>query len=245
MFTDGISLFSGAGGDTIGLTKSGINVIGYSEYIETFIETHNTNHPKCKLIGKDIREIEDKTFEEYKNIYIMFAGFPCFIKGTKVLTDEGYKNIENVRGNELLLTHTGKFQKITNLQRKIYKGKLYHIKAKYHPSPVICTEEHPFYVRTKNRKWNTKLNKYDYNFNKPEWIKANKLTKNDYFGMKINNKNIIPEFNFDNTNVKLDDKNIWFIMGYFVGNGCCVDTVRKKRKNSVMKRICFCINEKP
>ena len=41
MFTDGISLFSGAGGDTIGLTKSGIHVIGYSEYIETFIETHD------------------------------------------------------------------------------------------------------------------------------------------------------------------------------------------------------------
>ena len=51
MFTDGISLFSGAGGDTIGLTNSGVNVIGYSEYIDTFIETHKANHPKCKLIG--------------------------------------------------------------------------------------------------------------------------------------------------------------------------------------------------
>jgi DNA (cytosine-5)-methyltransferase 1 len=78
MFTDGISLFSGAGGDTIGLTNSGVNVIGYSEYIDTFIETHKANHPKCKLIGKDIRQIKNETFEEYKNkIGILFAGFPC------------------------------------------------------------------------------------------------------------------------------------------------------------------------
>ena len=78
MFTDGISLFSGAGGDTIGLTNSGVNVIGYSEYIDTFIETHKANHPKCKLIGKDIRQIKNETFEEYKHkIGILFAGFAC------------------------------------------------------------------------------------------------------------------------------------------------------------------------
>ena len=93
MFTDGISLFSGAGGDTIGLTNSGVNVIGYSEYIDTFIETHKANHPKCKLIGKDIRQIKNETFEEYKNkIGILFAGFPCFIKGTKVFRGVSSKN---------------------------------------------------------------------------------------------------------------------------------------------------------
>ena len=78
MSTDGISLFSGAGGDTIGLTNSGINVIGYSEYIPTFIETHKANHPDSILIGKDICKIEDKTFEKYTDkLSVLFAGFPC------------------------------------------------------------------------------------------------------------------------------------------------------------------------
>jgi len=252
MFTDGISLFSGAGGDTIGLTNSGVNVIGYSEYIDTFIETHKANHPKCKLIGKDIRQIKNETFEEYKNkIGILFAGFPCFIKGTKVLTDEGYKNIENVRGNELLLTHTGKFQKITNLQRKIYKGKLYHIKAKYHPSPVICTEEHPFYVRERDiwKRKNGKIYKSQMKNQKAKWIKAKDLTEKHLLGMPINNNEIVPTLTFEkkinkfttkDIKITLDNKDYWFMMGYFVGDGWIEETLKKDGR--CMNKIRFSIN---
>jgi DNA (cytosine-5)-methyltransferase 1 len=78
MSMNAISLFSGAGGDTIGLTNSGLNVIGYSEYIDTFIKTHEKNHPKCKLIGKDICKIDNQTFEKYTDkLSVLFAGFPC------------------------------------------------------------------------------------------------------------------------------------------------------------------------
>ena len=48
-----------------------------------------------------------------------------------------------------LLTHNGKFQKIINIQRKIYNGDLFDIKIKYHPELITTTEEHPFYIREK------------------------------------------------------------------------------------------------
>jgi DNA (cytosine-5)-methyltransferase 1 len=73
-----ISLFSGCGGDTLGLEMSDIDVIAYVEKERVFQETHNTNFPNSELIGSDIAKIPDKDFEKYKGkIDIIFAGFPC------------------------------------------------------------------------------------------------------------------------------------------------------------------------
>ena len=38
-----ISLFSGMGGDTLGMKNAGIEVVAYNENIPKFIETHNLN----------------------------------------------------------------------------------------------------------------------------------------------------------------------------------------------------------
>ena len=73
-----VSLFSGAGGDTLGMKNANINVIGYVEFDKDAIATHETNFPDCKLIGEDITKIPDKDFEKYSNkIDVMFGGFPC------------------------------------------------------------------------------------------------------------------------------------------------------------------------
>jgi len=77
-----ISLFSGAGGDTLGLKNAGVNVIAYNEYDPKFCKTHEANFPNCTLIQNDntsdIREISDETFLKYKDkVDIIFAGFPC------------------------------------------------------------------------------------------------------------------------------------------------------------------------
>jgi len=200
------------------------------------IDTYNLNFNENNKVT-DIYKLKNEDIEPFD---LLCCGFPCFVAGTKVLTHNGYKNIEDVILTDRLMTHTGQFQKILNLQRKIYKGKLYNIKIKYHQS-FKCTDEHPFYIREKTRKWNKELRKNENIFKNPEWKKANELNNNHYFGMKINENSIIPEFSFDKNTIKLDNPGMWFMMGYFIGNGCCVDT---KRKYSVMKRICFCINEK-
>ena len=76
-----ISLFSGMGGDTLGMESAGLNIIGYVEHIEKFKETHDKNFPNCKLIGEkvkgDIKKITDDEFKKYKGVDFVFAGFPC------------------------------------------------------------------------------------------------------------------------------------------------------------------------
>ena len=194
----------------------------------------------------DINNIDIEKIPEFD---ILCGGFPCFIEGTKVLTQDGYKNIEDVILDDKLLTHTGKLQRILNLQRKIYNGDLYSIKIKYHPTAITCTEEHPFYVREKKC---ALINNEVVNiFDKPQWKKANELTKNDYFGMIINTNNLIPEFTFDRVvnkykvdkvTIKLDKKEHWYMMGYFVGDGWVEDTT--KNDGRCMCKIRFAINNK-
>ena len=233
-----IDLFCGIGGFHTALNHFDFECLLACDIDKACREVYKNNYGITPV--EDVRKIIP---EELPDFSILCGGFPCFVAGTKVLTDEGYKNIEDVNLSDTLMTHTGKFQKILNLQRTKYNGALYKIQAKYHTS-FTATEKHPFYVREKTRKWNTQTNKYDYSYKEPEWKRAQNLTKNDYFGMKINQNRIIPEFNFDDIgSIKLDDVDMWFMMGYHIGNGCCVDTIRKKT-GKLRNEICFCINEK-
>ena len=77
-----ISLFSGAGGDTVGLEQAGFKVIAYSEIWNKARETHELNFPDSHLLGKDVKgditKTQDSEFEKYKGkVDLIFAGFPC------------------------------------------------------------------------------------------------------------------------------------------------------------------------
>jgi len=167
----------------------------------------------CRIVYKDNYGIEPvadvKKIDEKKmpNFDILCAGFPCFVEGTLVLTNTGYKKIENISLEDKLLTHTGNFQKILNIQRKEYTGKLYYINVKSHDETIICTEEHPFYVRTKD--------------GIAHWIKASELNNDYYFGMVINASNItkhtssiiqdcLTKVNIESNDFFIDGDYVWF-----------------------------------
>ena len=248
-----ISLFSGLGGDSLGLKQAGCTVIAYNELKPLFCTSHDANFPDSELIheGKvnDISKLKDETFVKYKGkTDIIFAGFPCFVKDTIVLTNNGYKEIQNVLIEDKLLTHTGKFQNIINLQKKMYNGDLYNFKLKYHPEIIKCTEEHPFYIREQKKIWNNTLRKYEYSYNEPEWKNANQIQENHMFGMVINRKADIPTFEFkkivnqsrsDTISISINNPDEWFMMGYFVGDGWLEDTKKSDGRNTNKIRFCF------
>tara|TARA_Y100000768_G_scaffold36911_2_gene24132 strand:+ start:2000 stop:3088 length:1089 start_codon:yes stop_codon:yes gene_type:complete len=91
----GMSLFSGMGGDTLGMINAGVDVIAYNEKEKVFCETHKMNFEDCKLIGENgksnISNIPDSEFLKYKDLIdILFAGFPCqsFSTGGKRKVDD-------------------------------------------------------------------------------------------------------------------------------------------------------------
>jgi len=218
-----IDLFCGCGGMSKGLTDAGLNIIAGIDIWDKAVESYNKNYDH-KAYCEDLTKLSPEKFNELYNkenkiIDILVGGPPCFIRGTLILTYNGYKKIEDVEINDKLLTHTGQFQSIINLQRKIYTGNVYELSIKYHPKIITCTEEHPFYIRKKNKVWDNSIRKYKTTFTKPLWKNAKELTLNDYFGMVINSNKIIPEFTFDKIQIILNKHEYWYIMGYFIGNG--------------------------
>lgn len=96
-----ISLFSGMGGDTLGLEEAGFEVVYFSENNKTAIASHLENFPDSQLLevpegGRDpsnICNIPDSSFNQFQdniNIDLIFAGFPCqgFSQGGKKLAND-------------------------------------------------------------------------------------------------------------------------------------------------------------
>ena len=168
---------------------------------------------------------------------------PCFVNGTKVLTENGYKNIEDVEVNENVYTHKGNLYPVLENMNRLYSGQLYKIRPKYSPYEILCTPEHPFYVRkfiVKNRFKIDGVEKRNVVFpDTPEFIPAKDLIKGQYFlGMKIEEKEIIPEFLIKGNLTKLDNPTFWWMMGLFVGDGWLV---HEKIGNYERNRINFVI----
>lgn len=94
-----ISLFAGAGGDTLGLEQAGFDVIYFSENNKNAINTHIKNFPNSKLLGEndlfDIENLSENYLKQFKGeIDLIFAGFPCqgfSHAGKKDINDERNK----------------------------------------------------------------------------------------------------------------------------------------------------------
>lgn len=169
---------------------------------------------------------------------------PCFVAGTKVLTDNGYKNIEDITLEDKVLTHNNKYQ---NVVRTMIKDTDKLIKIKCMQSDAIkCTPNHPFYTRDRYWKYDTNIRytegkskgkekKIRY-FGEPKWIKAENLTKDTYLGIAINQESELPEWNgidieYNDTiypkrsshiqelNQYFDKDAFWWIIGRYIGDG--------------------------
>lgn len=126
-----ISLFSGMGGDSLGMKDAGVELIGYSEIDKVFQQTHEANFPECKLIGNgNILETTDKELQAYSEADLIFAGFPCqgFSQAGKKLPDDPRNTLfrEFVRATQLIQPKYIIGENVKGLlNRKTSENKLY------------------------------------------------------------------------------------------------------------------------
>jgi len=174
----------------------------------------------------DISKIEKLPYADFWTY-----SFPCFVEGTLVLTLDGYKPIEEVTTNDLVLTHTNTYQKVKKTM--INKADSL-IKLKTMCSETIyTTAEHPFYVRKKYREWNNLNRSYDRKFTSAEWVKAKDLSRDYYVGTAINQVSKLPQWNgstfewadgrssrkSDILVSKFSNSNFWWLIGRYLGDG--------------------------
>lgn len=80
----------------------------------------------------------------------------CFPKGTQIWTDKGQVPIEKIDLTSTVLTHAGRWRKVTKLFTHEYSGEFVRIVSAGSCEPLICTANHPVRVcdpRTQTYKW--------------------------------------------------------------------------------------------
>lgn len=134
-----IDLFSGIGAFHLALKDFNGECLLASEIDKFAIDTYKTNFNIDS--NHNIRDIDEKDIPDHD---ILCGGFPCFVAGTKVLTKDGYKNIEDIKVGELVLTHKNRYQKV--LRTGSTPNQLITEMITLNEKKFYVTDNHPFYI---------------------------------------------------------------------------------------------------
>ena len=95
----------------------------------------------------------------------------CFLAGTRVYTQEGVKNIEEVEINDEVITHEGNTKKVLQLHKNLLGNRSVHTLNVYKTPPISVTNNHRFMAIKKTGKQQ---------FSDPMWIEVQDLDKSCY-----------------------------------------------------------------
>ena len=166
-----LSLFDGMACGMLAMQKAGVEVEEYTAYeIDKYaIQTATHNFPMIKECG----DVFAADFTQYKDIDYIVGGSPCVPAGSKIKTDKGYKNIEDMEIGDMVLTHKNRYRPVSRLYKR-KTNHLYHIRFNGNKTLDI-TGNHPVYT---------------YRNNEFQFIRTDELTNDDYICINIIQTNI-------------------------------------------------------
>jgi len=219
-----IDFFAGMGGFRRGMELAGHECVGFCEFDKFatagYISMHLLTEEQRKAL-KDIpikKRQKEILKEEYRNgewyandIRRVYAGdipkadcwcfgFPCFAKGTYILTEKGYIPIEDVSVGDKVLTHKGRWRKVTATMHRD-GARLWDVNG-FGILPTRTTAEHPYYVTKPDQPM--------------EFKKVEQLDDSWYSTM------VLPDAESDGYS-----KEMWWIIGRYLADGWRVE--RKDR----------------
>lgn len=193
----------------------------------------------------------------------------CQLPGALVFTKEGMKPIEEIKEGDLVLTHKGRFRKVTKTIKKEYDGEIYSIKRKKDFNPITVTSEHPLYVATFHRRSDAKgMRVYSEDNKKVTWLLPSEIHLDlsyllspkmlfgdrreihlsDYIDMPVQNGMIGPDHrHFEWATVENDvalTEEFAYILGIFAAEGCVSKASGRQGKKQWMSQIIFALHIK-
>lgn len=243
-----LSLFSGIGAFEKALKNANVDydLVGFSEVDKFAIKSYCAIHGVGENLNLgDVSSIDVKLLPQ--NIDIVVHGSPCFTGDTLVLTNDGYKEIKDIKIGDYVLDHTNNYNKVINFinqgEKEIWKIKAMGL------DELKTTENHKFLVRKKSRIWNKETRSYQRNFSSPSWIRCDELNKDYYLGVAINQNELLPQWNgvehicgkgkyIKNDLINyFENPKFWYFCGRYLGDGWIN---RRKNRNNNLSRVIIC-----
>jgi hypothetical protein len=213
------------GNDDVELICSVENPYAYDGFKTTQerIDHYGLHYSNVKFIDFVSREDYIKYLQE-GNVFVSCArsegwNLPlCIPKGKLIYVNQGFKTIENVEIDDVVITHTGSFNKVTNKFKRDYDGDLVSIKLYNDHETISVTPEHPVFVIKRNEFITKKGRFQNINDIEPKWIEAKNIEIGDLvirttIKQKYFENILIDLLDFDEKLV-FDEDYVWYKNGY-------------------------------
>ena len=185
---------------------------------------------------------------------LLIAHPPCFMAGTKIMTYDGIKNIEDIKVGDMVLTHQGRYKKVYNIMQH-QANNVVDVQVE-NSGHIFCTDNHPFYTQEVIRIGAHRVLNEQF-----KWVAPQDFIT-EYNSTGIKRKTLISSI-CDNiyeniewqgiekgknafateivNTLPIQDENFWYIIGRWVGDG----TIYRKTENGKKKLrgITICCNK--
>lgn len=190
--------FAGGGGASTGIELATGRVVDTAiNHDPDAILMHKTNHPHTEHIQASVWDVDPVEVCRGRPVGLAWFSPDCFVEGTLVLTEDGYRPIEQIRVGDMVWTHKGRWRPVTETMQS--KKSVMLIRGYGHPG-IICSIKHPFYITQRN--------------GEPRFAEARDIDpKTDYWGCPVE----AGDFDYTETDETMLSK-LW-LAGRYIGDG--------------------------
>jgi len=144
----------------------------------------------------------------------------CLCPGTQIITNQGSKKIEDIQIGDLVLTHKGRFKKVTKRTFREVDEKIIDLKTFGYSESILATKNHPFWMKN------------------DEFVELDRLTKSTHIVnlKELNNRKVIDIKTFTKNYVEIDNK----IYAKSSQNQCSNEMIQEIRNsNKKINELCL------
>lgn len=166
------------------------------------------HHPNLNFSNKEMNK-----FYNLLDIFVTASQGEsfCLAPGTEIITSNGPKMIEEVAMNDLVLSHTGEFNRISQIMSREFKGEVINIRTYGQDKDIVITPNHNVLVyRTRKL-----FKKQDHKC--LGWIPASEIKKGDILVLpkiKGNCEKLVWDMKSVVPRVNCSEKEVWLCLKY-------------------------------
>ena len=127
----------------------GFDLVGWSEIDKYAIKAHDLLFPEYK--NRNYGDISKIDWPAVPDFDLFTYSSPCFVAGTLIHTEDGFKPIEDVKNGDKVLSHDNQYHTVEKIGNKTSQD-IYRVVGSMFDE-IVCTGEHPFYTRGKISLW--------------------------------------------------------------------------------------------
>ena len=145
-----VDLFAGGGGASCAILEAtGRHPDLAVNHDATALAVHTANHPTARPEQASIWKVEPKAACDGRSVGLLWASPDCFTKGTLVTTPAGQRPIEMLREGDEVLTHKGRWRRVTSTLTR--EAETVELRGHGHYG-LVTTPTHGFYSKRITRR---------------------------------------------------------------------------------------------